>query len=465
VLGIAFRDGAEVILTAGRPLLTELNESPRPAYDLVDVGAYIKHATEHYLELYAGSGCPFACTFCSTSLVWQRKYRTMSPARIVDEMEYLHREYGASAFNLIHDNLTSKKSFVAAIAALIRERGLKVRWGFSSRTDTIDKETIFQVSEAGCDYIFFGVESGSSRIQATMGKRLKLSRIDAAIENCIQHGISPTTSFILGFPDETLADITATIRLAFRCRIRGARRSFINLLSAYTGTHVMQEEYEKMKFFRNSANSTMVSFLEERHYAMIEADKFIFANYYSLDYSKSPISAFDFMNLVDFFTICLFRYRYSISFLVDELNLDPLEIYRAAEPKVRSLSVENKNRLSLALQDTDLMRGKLGQKIRSEGCVSKLKTLLSFDEALWLAFQSESATLFCGPVEIGGNRSSFYDKHGTRHFMLRKRGHEVHVEKIDPSLYQLYELQGLPSIRCSEQSGSLLRQGKIESTL
>jgi radical SAM superfamily enzyme YgiQ (UPF0313 family) len=164
VAGIAFRRDADIIVTPPRPLMPDLDHSPRPAYDLVDIPQYTQAAEGNYLELYAGSGCPFTCTFCSTSIVWARKYRVMSAQRIVDEIQTLNASYGATAFNLVHDNLTTDKRFVKEIATLIRSRDLNVRWGFSSRVDTIDLDTIKTAAAAGCDYVFFGLESGSEKI-------------------------------------------------------------------------------------------------------------------------------------------------------------------------------------------------------------------------------------------------------------------------------------------------------------
>lgn len=233
VPGIAFRRDRLPIVTSPRELLADLNQSPRPAYDLVDVRAYVAAAKSNYLEVYAGSGCPFQCTFCSTSIVWKRKYRTMSATRIVSEMAFLNAAYNVTAFNLIHDNLSTEKAFIREIARTIRALGLRIRWGFSSRIDTLDSETVECVAESGCDYVFFGVETGSTKIQATMKKKLKLSMIYDTLECCIHHGIRPTASFILGFPDETPDDVASTVRLAFKCKVAGARRSFINLLSPY----------------------------------------------------------------------------------------------------------------------------------------------------------------------------------------------------------------------------------------
>ena len=444
VRGIAFRHEGKTVVTSPRPLLSDLDLSPRPAYDLVDIASYARLAQSNYLELYAGSGCPFRCTFCSTSIVWERKYRTMSPQRIVTEMEELSSIYGATAFNLIHDNLTTNKAFIREIAGLIKSRGLRVRWGFSSRIDTSDLETIQLVSETGCDYVFFGVESGSDKIQATMKKRLKLPRIWETLEQCVQHGIAPTTSFILGFPDETLADVASTIRMAFACKARGARRSFINLLSAYTGTPVMQQMMGRLQFKMESANSTMLSFLEDRHFETIRSDPFIFANYYSLDYSDSPLSADEYLGLVDFYTICLFRYAFVVSFLINEAGVDPLAFFRWFEARVACLSVSERNKLEFEITPADIKPFLTDENRRFA------YSLLSFDQGLRMASASrDGGVLFSGNARLvdGGATPRLLPSETVRDYLLQANGDTINGDELSRELSLLYECQGLPAIR------------------
>jgi tRNA A37 methylthiotransferase MiaB len=444
VTGLAFRDDGATVVTPPRPLLPDLNLSPRPAYDLVDIPSYASAAQSNYLELYAGSGCPFRCTFCSTSIVWERKYRTMSPERIVSEMQELSSRYGANAFNLIHDNLTTDKAFIKEIASLIKDRGLRVRWGFSSRIDTIDLQTIQLVAEAGCDYVFFGVESGSVKIQATMKKRLKLRMIWETLEQCVTHGIAPTTSFILGFPDEDLDDVAGTIRLAFACKVRGARRSFINLLSPYTGTPVMLENLGKLQFDMESVNSTMVSFLEEKHFSVIRSDPFIFANYFSLDYSQSSLSAKDYSEIVDFYTICLFRYAFVVSFLINEIGVDPLSFFRDFEMRLADLSVSQRNNLDLEISHSDLAPYLTPQNELFA------HSLLSFDQGLRMASSlKDQSVLYSGAARLvsGGANPRMVPSDTVRDYLLHYDGDTVNGVELSREHSLLYELQGLPAIR------------------
>src|SRR5262245_9798670 len=87
---------------------------PAPARHLVDLHSY-KYTVEGFpaTSLIAQLGCPFNCGFCggrnSKSL---RVIRTRSEKSIVDEVEFLHREYGYTGFMFYDDELNVSKSMV-----------------------------------------------------------------------------------------------------------------------------------------------------------------------------------------------------------------------------------------------------------------------------------------------------------------------------------------------------------------
>lgn len=449
VRGICYRRDGKPVLTKHRPLLHDLSQSPRPAYDLVDMQAYLNLAKDTYLEIYAGSGCPFTCTFCSTSLVWERKYRVMTQLRIVDEIEYLHETYGATCFNLIHDNLTVNKPFIHGIAAEIKARGLTIRWGFSSRIDTLDEETAKIVSEAGCDYIFFGVESASERIQKTMGKRLKLSMIHEAMQYCFRYGIRPTTSFILGFPNEEQEDIEATVRLAYRCKVGGGWRSFINLLSPYTGTALMRESQDRLTLDLDHINTTMVRYLYERHFDEIREDSYLYANYYFLDYSDSYLKASDYSNLVDFFTICLFKYPYTISCLINDHHISPVEVFRRFEAQIRGLTPEDRDKIRILIHPHDLFA------LCPDADPQTLLSALRYDQAILAASQAEGVrVLYKGTLQLAiGSQEYNIDRPltgaDTRRFLLSHENGEIATYELDAFSSLALQAQGVP-VFCPE---------------
>jgi len=108
-----------VLFTKKRELLTDLDMSPMPAYELIDVNKY--YALNNKMTLYIGSGCPYNCSFCTTSIMWERTYRTKSPKRIISEIVYLKEKYGVTNFDFIHDNITANQKRVNEILDAIIE--------------------------------------------------------------------------------------------------------------------------------------------------------------------------------------------------------------------------------------------------------------------------------------------------------------------------------------------------------
>ena len=211
--GITWRDGRNAApkATAGLPKVEDLDRLPIPLYDLYPV-------TELGLDLMrveAGRGCPFACTFCSTSSFFQRDYRLKSPDRIVREMDLLHARYGTTEFKLDHDLFTVNRRKVLAFCEAVEERGY--RWRVSARTDCVDVELLEKMALAGCIGLYFGIETGSKRMQRIADKRLKLDGIDGILDVAENFGIETTVSFITGYPEELDGDQDETLDLLGRC--------------------------------------------------------------------------------------------------------------------------------------------------------------------------------------------------------------------------------------------------------
>ena len=50
-------------------------------------------------------GCPQKCVFCTVRAVWGRDWTGRSPSSVVDEIEFLQREYGIREVSILDDDL------------------------------------------------------------------------------------------------------------------------------------------------------------------------------------------------------------------------------------------------------------------------------------------------------------------------------------------------------------------------
>lgn len=224
VRGVAFLDGRQVSLTPARPLLSDLDTLPFPAYHLLEIDSYkswgLLEAWGHKLaqgerEAYiiGSRGCPWRCSFCSTSRVWGGKWRARSARNVVDEMEWLHRQYGCRFFVFLDDIFSLDGKRVLEVCEEILRRRLKVLWAFETRVNVVSGEMLSKAAEAGCILIFYGIESGSETVLKTIRKGIGLEQTVAAFELTRAAGIHLGAFVMVGNPGETEQSVDATIHL------------------------------------------------------------------------------------------------------------------------------------------------------------------------------------------------------------------------------------------------------------
>ena len=124
--------------------------------------------------------------------------------------------YGAGEINFEADTLTINKEFLNSLCQGIIQSGFnkKIRWTCEARVDTIDKEMLKLMYEAGCWEISYGVESGSQRLLDVIKKDFTLEQVEQAFQWTKDRGISIRAFFMLGLPTETERESLETINFA-----------------------------------------------------------------------------------------------------------------------------------------------------------------------------------------------------------------------------------------------------------
>lgn len=277
--GLTYRnpsDNSKIIRTSEPPFIHELDTLPIPAYE--------KITDKNTLRLDAGRGCPFQCTYCSTNQFFSRKYRMKSVERIIKEMDDCQSKLSVEHIGLSHDTLTLDKKFTKELSAGIKkfnsEKEKPVFWTCSSRTDCVTKDMITGMYDSGCRAMFFGIESGSPRIQKKIRKNLDLEEANQNIHHAVSLGMKVTVSYIIGFTDETEEDIEMTLKSILVMAMMGAEPQMA-LLSILPGTplyarHVDQLEYDGKTFGMTG------SFLPRPVMRMVKTDQKLFSSFYYL---------------------------------------------------------------------------------------------------------------------------------------------------------------------------------------
>ncbi len=234
IKGVAFRDDNETIITEPRPLIEDLDTLPMPARHLLPISRY--QALGFPVSIITSRGCPNRCIFCLGRKMVGFKVRHRSPMKVVDEIEHL-LTYGIDRINIADDIFTANKKRVKEFCDEIIKRDLRFGWSAFSRVNTVNRETLQIMKDAGCDSVSFGIESGNPEMLKRIRKGITLDQARDATRCCKEVGILPHASFVVGLPGENHQTLKDTSEFAESLQIDYGH----HMLAPFPGTTVREE--------------------------------------------------------------------------------------------------------------------------------------------------------------------------------------------------------------------------------
>ncbi len=237
VLGLVYRDRTGIRSSGTRGDPVDLNALPLPARHLLPLGRY--KALGMPITMTTSRGCPFKCIFCVGGKMLGPRVRYRNPESVADEMESLVR-LGFPQINIADDLFTANQTRCISVCDEIIRRELNTGWACFARVDTVSSQALSKMKEAGCHTISFGVETADPDILRVIRKGITLDQVISAVNMCVEAGIAPHASFILGLPGETQQTLEGTAGFARRLKDMGASYGF-HVLAPFPGTEVREE--------------------------------------------------------------------------------------------------------------------------------------------------------------------------------------------------------------------------------
>lgn len=225
IAGIVYRQDGK-ILEGPEPDFPELSQIPRPARELVDWAYQEKRYHSIMVRskpvdtLFTSRGCPFHCGFCYN---FRQKYRFRSADDVVDELASI-RERGIRDVEICDDTFTGHRGRALEIFDKIITQRLDISFRIKSRVDVFNEDLAKKAKEAGVYLVAFGMESGSQRMLDAMNKKTTVAMNARACELTRKYRMLSHSSWIIGYPGETLESVEETVRF-----VRKNRPSTVNL--------------------------------------------------------------------------------------------------------------------------------------------------------------------------------------------------------------------------------------------
>jgi anaerobic magnesium-protoporphyrin IX monomethyl ester cyclase len=211
-----------VVYTAPQPLVTDLDNLPFPAWDLVDIPRYQDVWYERHgyysMNMATTRGCPYHCNWCAKP-IWGQRYNVRSPENVVAELKWLKGNYRPDHIWFADDIMGLKPGWLAQFADLVEAQDARVPFKSLNRVDLLLRDgDIPALRRAGCEIVWVGAESGSQKILDAMEKGTQVEQIYEATRRLHAAGIRVGFFLQFGYPGETRDDIEKTLQMVRDCR-------------------------------------------------------------------------------------------------------------------------------------------------------------------------------------------------------------------------------------------------------
>ncbi|MGD9129230.1 MAG: radical SAM protein [Candidatus Woesebacteria bacterium] len=319
IKNLAYKQGKKLIFNQIRAFI-DLNQLPLPAWDLLPIEKYIhnKFYSDRVITLHTSRGCPWDCSFCYNRLVNFRHWRGMSADKILQQIECLINNYQIKGFQFYDDEFDVSQKRVKDFCQLLLKKKVKIKWAHYSRTNLANKKRYALEKKAGCEFVEFGVESGSARILKMLNKQQTLANIRNAFKVCHKVGLKTGAMFMTALPTETKKEVKKTVKLIKSLQ---AYQTINTIFRPYPGSQLfnycLAEALIKLpkkiedqgKFFDISSTKINVSKIDSDYLANLQAS-FFFNNVWqeiklALEYKNFKLLFSHFKSHLNFTTLIL----------------------------------------------------------------------------------------------------------------------------------------------------------------
>ncbi len=157
-------------------------------------------------KLTVAHGCYWKkCSFCDVSLDYISRYDGASAATLVDRIDAIVAETGATGFHFVDEAAPPKALKALAHELLARKRAISW-WGNIRFEKSFGPELCRLLADSGCIAISGGLEVASDRLLKLMKKGVSVEQVARVTHAFSEAGILVHAYLMYGFPTQTVQD-------------------------------------------------------------------------------------------------------------------------------------------------------------------------------------------------------------------------------------------------------------------
>jgi len=252
VKGLVFKKGGKVFYNPEREKITNLDELPFPAFDLLPLERYTSGESKNkkFITILTSRGCPGRCNYCNKQ-VFGNNCSMRSAENIVREIEFLIKKFGYHEFHIVDDLFTNNRDRIIKFCNLVIQKKLGIKWkcGNGVRVGSVDLELLKLMKKSGCYSLGFGIESGNQTILNNIKKGQTLKQCRDAVRWAKIAGINTVGFFMFGNLGENARTMQETIDFAKSINVDIAQ---FMILTPYPKTPIREIIEREGKIFENN---------------------------------------------------------------------------------------------------------------------------------------------------------------------------------------------------------------------
>ncbi|MBI5075878.1 MAG: B12-binding domain-containing radical SAM protein [Nitrospirae bacterium] len=207
-----------------------------PAPESIPSGRWeVIHQKRYYVPrtFQTSRGCPYGCSFCSSTQFFGTKQRCRPIGNIISEL----KDYNRRLAVFVDDNIAGNSAYAKELFRALKP--LKQRWVAQTSIDIArDNELLRLAAESGCAGLLIGFESVNAKNSTDVKKLRKAEQYAEHIREIRAAGIGVHGSFIFGFDHDTPDIFDSTVDFVMQNRLEVA--NFCKL-TPFPGTRLFEE--------------------------------------------------------------------------------------------------------------------------------------------------------------------------------------------------------------------------------
>jgi len=225
-------------------IVENLDTIPMPDYNLLEG---IKKKPK-IVSVCTSRGCPYNCKFCSLKNMFGRKYRAISPDKVITHL----KQFGNIKILCFDEaNFTADSKRAIEILKKMKDNSISPKrcWPSVSIDVAKNDELLKSFSEVSHFHLLIGLESINQKVLDSYNKKQTPAIIKKSIKKILDYGLKVQGAFIFGADQDDKSVFQKTVDF---CQDLDIGFPIFSALTPYVGTDIRTELEKDKRIFSNN---------------------------------------------------------------------------------------------------------------------------------------------------------------------------------------------------------------------